>query len=170
MTRRDHHGVMTPVVHRYRTRCAWQGSTGAGYQVYERVHEAVTTPPTQTLRLSADPAFRGNPSLLNPEQLLVLAASSCQLLSFLAVAARAHVDVVEYEDDAEGEMPESDHPVRITRITLRPRIVARGPVTEERVLHLVEVGHRECFIAHSLTATILIEPRVEIIESDDLPG
>lgn len=155
------------VVHRYRTRCAWQGSTGAGYEVYERAHKAVTTPPTQTLRLSADPAFRGDPSLLNPEQLLVLAASSCQMLSFLAVAGRARVDVVEYEDDAEGEMAEPDHPVRITRITLRPRIVVRGPVTEERVLHLVEIGHRECFIARSLISTIHIEPRIQIIEHDD---
>lgn len=153
-----------PVVHLYRTRCAWQGSTGAGYEAYDRAHEGVTTPPTQTLRLSADPSFRGDPALLDPEQLLVLAASSCQLLSFLAVAARARINVVEYEDNAEGEMPKSDHPVRIARITLRPRIVVRGPVTEARVLHLVEVGHRECFIAHSLTAAIRIEPRIEIIE------
>jgi len=43
---------------------------------------------------------------------VVLAAGSCQLLSFLAVAARARLDVVAYEDDAEGVMPEGDHPVR----------------------------------------------------------
>jgi len=61
-------------------------------------------------------------------QLEVLAAASCQLLSFLAVAARARLDVVAYEDDAEGVMPEGDHPVRLTRIVLRPRIVlAAGP-------------------------------------------
>ncbi len=155
-----------PVTHRYTVNCAWRGSTGAGYDAYDRIMEASTTPATSTLRLTADPSFRGDPSLLNPEQLLVLAASSCQLLSFLAVAARARVDVIAYEDDAEGEMPESDRPIRVTRITLRPRIVVRGPATEERVAHLVEVGHRECFIANSLTTVVLVEPRIEIIEPD----
>ena len=112
------------------------------------------------LRLSSDPSFRGDPALVNPEQLVVLAASSCQLLSFLAVAARARVDVVDYRDDAEGEMPEADQPMRITRITLRPRITVRGDVSEERIRHLVDVGHRECFIANSLNTEVLVEPEV----------
>jgi organic hydroperoxide reductase OsmC/OhrA len=112
------------------------------------------------VRLSSDPAFRGDPALLNPEQLLVLAAASCQLLSFLAVAARARIDIVDYRDDAEGEMPEDEQPMRITRITLRPQITVRGEVKEERIRHLVEVGHRECFIANSLNSEVMVEPIV----------
>lgn len=159
----------TERIHRYQAHCAWQGSTAAGYEEYDRSHRAVTTPPTETLRLSSDSTFRGDSSLLNPEQLLVLAVSSCQLLSFLAVAARARVDVVEYDDDAEGEMPEAPRPVRITRITLRPRIVVRGPVTEERVRQLVEAGHRACFVANSLTTTVEVEPTIEITQSENGP-
>jgi organic hydroperoxide reductase OsmC/OhrA len=90
----------------------------------------------------------------------VLAASSCQLLSFLAVAARARIDVVDYRDDAEGEMPDDEQPMRITRIRLRPRITVRGEVNEKRIRHLVEVGHRECFIANSLRTEIVVEPEV----------
>jgi organic hydroperoxide reductase OsmC/OhrA len=93
-------------------------------------------------------------------QLLVMAASSCQLLSFLAVAARARIDVIEYREDAEGEMPEDDPPMRITRITLRPRITIRGDVDDARVRHLVEVAHRECFIANSLTTEVIVQPEV----------
>jgi organic hydroperoxide reductase OsmC/OhrA len=106
------------------------------------------------------PGLRGDPALLNPEQLLVMAAASCQLLSFLAVAARARIDVVDYEDHAEGEMPEADRPIRITRITLRPRITARGAVDDERIHHLVEVAHRECFISSSLNTEVVVEPEV----------
>jgi organic hydroperoxide reductase OsmC/OhrA len=148
-----------PRVHRYAASCRWQGSTGAGYDAYERAHEA-QAPPTATLQLSSDPAFRGDPALLNPEQLVVLAAASCQLLSFLAVAARARIDVVDYQDDAEGEMPEDDPPIRITRVTLRPRITIRGEVDDARIRHLVEVAHRECFIANSLSTEMVIEPEV----------
>jgi organic hydroperoxide reductase OsmC/OhrA len=151
-------------VHRYTASCAWQGSTAAGYDAYERTHEAKAPPAPATLQLSSDPAFRGDPALLNPEQLLVLAASSCQLLSFLAVAARARIDVIEYRDDAEGEMPEGDPPMRITRITLRPQIVVWEDVSESRVRHLVEVAHRECFIANSLTTEVVVEPGISIID------
>ena len=151
-------------VHRYTASCAWQGSTAAGYDAYPRTHEAKAPPAPATLQLSSDPAFRGDPALLNPEQLLVLAASSCQLLSFLAVAARARIDVIEYRDEAEGEMPEDDPPMRITRITLRPQIVVWEDVSEARVRHLVEVAHRECFIANSLTTEVVVEPDISIIE------
>jgi organic hydroperoxide reductase OsmC/OhrA len=147
-------------VHRYTASCTWQGSTAAGYDAYERTHEAKAPPAPATLQLSSDPAFRGDPALLNPEQLLVLAAASCQLLSFLAVAARARIDVIEYQDDAEGEMPEDDRPMRITRITLRPRITIRGDVDAARVRHLVEVAHRECFIANSLTTDVVVKPEL----------
>jgi organic hydroperoxide reductase OsmC/OhrA len=147
-------------VHRYTALCAWQGSTAAGYEAYERTHEAKAPPAPATLQLSSDPAFRGDPALLNPEQLLVLAAASCQLLSFLAVAARARIDVIEYRDNAEGEMPEDNPPMRITRITLRPRINIRGDVDEARIRHLVDVAHRECFIANSLKTEVVIEPKV----------
>src|SRR6478735_1305769 len=150
---------MSDHTHRYTARCSWRGSTGVGYDDYDRAHTAVCPPAVTSADLSADPAFRGDPDRLNPEQLLVLAASSCQLLSFLAVAARARVDVVSYEDRAVGEMPEDDRPMRVTRIVLRPRIAIRGAIPRDtRLLHLVEVAHRECFIANSITSEIEIQP------------
>ncbi len=151
---------MDAATHHYSVSCSWSGSTADGYDAYERAHRATIGGVQGVLDLSADPAFGGDPSTLNPEQLVVLAASSCQLLSFLAVAARARIAVVDYTDDAEGFMPEDDQPVRITSILLRPRIqVAPGP-TLERILHLTEVAHRECFIANSLRSEIRIEPTV----------
>jgi organic hydroperoxide reductase OsmC/OhrA len=151
-------------VHRYTVSSRWRGATGAGYEAYDRSHEVEATPGGVTLAVSGDPAFRGDATLLNPEQLLMMAASSCQLLSFLAVAARARIDVIEYRDDAEGEMPEDHPPMRITRITLRPQIVVREDVSEARVRHLVEVAHRECFIANSLTTDVVVEPEISIID------
>jgi organic hydroperoxide reductase OsmC/OhrA len=144
--------------HRYRATCSWAGSTGDGYDAYDRRHDAASPPSETTLALSGDPAFRGDPRFLNPEQLLVLAAASCQLLSFLAVAAAARIDVIEYTDDAEGVMPEERGPMSITRIVLRPRITVRGDVDDARLEHLCEVAHRECFIANSLRTEIAVEP------------
>jgi organic hydroperoxide reductase OsmC/OhrA len=147
-------------LHRYRARCEWSGSTGAGYEAYDRRHTVSAPPVLLSFDLSADPAFHGDQNLLNPEQLVVLAAASCQLLSFLTVAARARIDVLEYHDEAEGVMPEDDLPMRLTSILLRPTIRVASGTSEERVTHLVEVAHRECYIANSLRTEIRVEPTV----------
>jgi organic hydroperoxide reductase OsmC/OhrA len=164
-----------PVVHRYRTAVRWSGSTGVGYDAYDRGHSLTTDPPTTTLDLSSDRAFRGDPTRLNPEELVVAAASSCQLLSFLAVAARARLDVVDYVDDAVGEMPEDRTPISITRIVLRPTITiavpagpdgAPGPPpSNERVLRLVDLAHHECYIASSLKSEVVVEAELVFVDA-----
>lgn len=78
--------------HSYQSHLLWDGTTGVGYDDYERTHRVVLPPAAGELVLSSDPAFRGNARLPNPEQLLVASASSCQLLSFLALAARSRIE------------------------------------------------------------------------------
>jgi organic hydroperoxide reductase OsmC/OhrA len=152
-------------VHHYRAACSWSGSTATGYSGYDRSHHGSLPPAHPDLALSADPAFLGDASRLNPEQLVVLAAASCQLLAFLAVAARARLDVRDYRDEATATMPEADHPIRLAEIVLRPRIVLAPGPSEERVRHLVDVAHRECFIANSLATPVRVEPVVEFLDA-----
>lgn len=153
-----------PAVHTYRAQCSWSGSTADGYRKYERAHRGAAPPAEADLALSSDPAFLGDPARLNPEQLVVLAAASCQLLSFLAVAAKARIDVRDYRDDAVATMPEAQRPVRLAEIVLRPRITLVAGPSEERVRHLVEVAHRECFIANSLATPVRVEPLIVFVE------
>lgn len=143
--------------HQYVVDLTWSGSTGAGYEHYSRSYEMTTG---GTLGpFSADPAFGGDPALANPEQLLVMAAASCQLLSFLAVAARSRVDVIEYVDRAVGVMPQqSGGPMWITAMTLSPQITVRGDVPDAKLRRMVEIGHRECFIANSVRTEIEVAP------------
>jgi organic hydroperoxide reductase OsmC/OhrA len=148
-------------VHTYRASLRWEGSTADGYAAYPRAHEVRTPPARASLHLTSDVPFRGDADLTNPEQLLLASASSCQLLSFLAVAARAGVDVVAYTDDAEAFMPVTREPMHVERIVLRPRVVVRGDVDDETVLRLLEAGHDGCFIANSLKSEVLLEPTVE---------
>lgn len=153
---------MSATTHVYRTALLWSGSTAEGYESYPRQHQVSATGAVAELQLSSDPAFKGDPTLLNPEQLLVAAASSCQLLSFLAVAAKARIDVVGYLDEAVAVMPEDDPPMRITRIDLHPTVTVAvtGPSRPdvERLEHLTEVAHRSCFIANSLNSEVAVHP------------
>ena len=151
------------LIHEYNATVSWKGSTGAGYENYSREHKVTAPPAEATLTLSSDPAFRGDPALLTPEQLLVLAAASCQLLSFLAVASRARLDVVAYEDTAHAEMPEGAKPIRITRIVLCPKVTVHAGPTLERLHHLTQVAHHECYIANSLKTEVVVEPVFEVV-------
>ena len=102
-----------------------------------------------------------NPDAVDPEEAFVASAASCHMLFFLDFARRAGVIVTSYDDEAEGEMAKGDDgKVRITRITLRPRIVF-GDVapTEEMLADLHHKAHEACFIANSITSEIVIEPR-----------
>lgn len=151
----------TAGVHRYSAAVAWSGSTGVGYDGYDRRHAGVSSSGFR-VPLSSDAAFLGDPVCLNPEELLVLAAASCQLLSFLAVSARARLDVIGYRDEAVGEMPDK----ALTMIVLKPQIVVASPADQpvgvQRVLHLCEVAHRECYVANSLRTQVRVEPVVTI--------
>ena len=151
--------------HEYQTHLVWEGSTGAGYARYSRDHRAVAPPAEQELRLSADPQFRGSAALTTPEQLLVMAASSCQLLSFLACAARGRVDVLSYEDDARGLMPHDASPQRITSIQLAPTIVVAPGTQPQDVVRMVHEAHGQCYIVNSLSATVTVEPTVVVREA-----
>jgi organic hydroperoxide reductase OsmC/OhrA len=157
-------------MHSYSAGVAWSGSTGDGYDGYDRRHAGISKAGF-VLPLSSDAAFLGDPVCLNPEELLVLAAASCQLLSFLAVAARARINVIDYRDEAAGQMPDD----ALTQITLRPHIVVAAgavgghvrTVDEARVRHLCEVAHRECYVSNSLRTPISVEPTVTICPITD---
>jgi organic hydroperoxide reductase OsmC/OhrA len=146
--------------HTYKSTLTWEGSTSDGYDHYDRTHHVRVAPARAKLTLSSAPAFRGDPEKPNPEQLLLAAASSCQLLSFLAFAARSRIEVTAYSDEAEAEMPKDDLPVRITRITLRPRITVAPDANVERVYRLVDKAHADCYVANTLNAEMRIEAEV----------
>ena len=145
----------------YETRVHWTGSTGLGWEHYDRTHVATAAGAEQELRVTTAES-KGDPTILNPEQLVLMAASSCQMLWFLHLAAKARIDVVEYDDSASALMPTDQQPVRITEITLRPRIVVAGEASEQRIHKLAHTAHEHCFVANSLNARMTLQPTVEV--------
>ena len=117
---------------KFSARTSWTGSTGEGWENYDRTHTAACR--TRTV-YADDRRGEGRPAPGESELLLLAAASSCQMLWFLHLAAKARIDVVAYEDDCEAEMPDD----RITRIVAAPADHDRAATSsEERVLKLCE--------------------------------
>ena len=60
-------------MHHYTIDTVWTGNTGTGtkeYRGYERSH-TISAPGKPAIQGSSDPAFRGDASRYNPEELLV---------------------------------------------------------------------------------------------------
>src|SRR5688572_24949532 len=71
---------------------------------------------------------------VDPEEALVAAASSCHMLTFLFLAAKAGLVVDSYRDDALGVMTKNERgKLYVSRITLRPALSfgGRQPSEEE---------------------------------------
>ena len=138
--------------HTYETHLRWSGSTGEGLRAYSRNHAATAPPAASETALSADPAFGGDPARLNPEQLVVMAASSCQMLSFLGAAARAGVDVLSYRDRATSHLDLEAG--RLSTVHLAVTVEVAAGTGEARVRELAEAAHRTCFVANSLSVPV----------------
>src|SRR3546814_16425639 len=90
--------------HHYEMQVTWTGAAAGGttdYKTYSREYRA-DFPGKPSITGSSDPAFRGDPGLHNPEDMLVLALSSCHMLSYLALAALEGLAVVAYADNSRG--------------------------------------------------------------------
>ena len=148
--------------HHYAAHVTWTGGAGGGtktYQGYSREYRA-EFPGKPPVTGSADPAFRGDPKLYNPEDMLVLSLSACHMLSYLALAALEGLEVVAYEDDAGGTMQQEGKGGRFTEVVLRPRVTlaAGSDVARGEALH--EEAHRTCFIANSVNFPVRHEAAV----------
>ena len=151
--------------HNYNTRTEWTGNLGQGtanYHAYSRDH-AISTAGKPDLLGSSDPAFRGDATRWNPEDLLVASLSSCHMLWYLHLCVQAKIIVLAYHDNAQGTMVEdAGGGGRFTQVVLRPvaALAAGGDAALATALH--EEAHRLCYIANSVNFPVLIEPTVVI--------
>lgn len=148
--------------HTYDLEILWTGNDGEGtrtYSSYRRDHE-IRAAGRPVLAGSSDPAFRGDITRYNPEQLLVAALSGCHLLWYLHLCAVNGIIVHAYRDDAHGEMTENaDGSGQFTRVVLRPHVNISGDPGKAHALHAEAHGH--CFIARSVNFPVETEPRIE---------
>ena len=88
----------------HRIKLNWKRATpDFDYKTYNREH-TVTFKNGRALEMSAAPAYKGDPSKVDPEEAFVASLSSCHMLTFLAMAAGRKFIVDSYVDDAVGFM------------------------------------------------------------------
>ncbi|APU14379.1 OsmC family protein [Actinoalloteichus fjordicus] len=154
-----------PREHHYEVAVSWTGNTGAGtsgYRDYERSHD-VASAGLPVIEGSADPAFVGDPSRWNPEQLLLAALSQCHMLSYLALCSLGRVVVVEYVDSARGVMHESARTGgRFTEVVLAPVVTVTSESMVGEATDLHHRAHETCFIANSVNFPVRHAPTIRV--------
>jgi organic hydroperoxide reductase OsmC/OhrA len=142
----------------------WLGNLGSGtsaYNAYSRDYEIGTAQKTTRIPGSSDPAFRGDASRYNPEELLLGAISSCHMLWVLHLCADAGIVITEYSDDATGEMVEHpDGSGEFTGVLLRPRMVITDATRIAEAVEAHDRAHRLCCLARSMAFPVKHEPEV----------
>ena len=147
--------------HSYTVTITWTGNTGQGtvaYRSYERAHE-VTVRGKPVIPASADPAFRGDRTRYNPEEMLVASLSSCHMLWYLHLCSIEGIVVEAYQDVAEGVMTEdADGGGRFTEVVLQPEVTLAPGVDAGRARALHADAHAKCFVANSVNFPVRHEP------------
>jgi organic hydroperoxide reductase OsmC/OhrA len=147
--------------HSYSINTRWTGNTGtgtSGYRDYQRDHE-ISASGKAGIPGSSDPAFRGDKTRYNPEELLIASLSACHMLWYLHLCADAGIVVVEYQDNAQGQMVETeDGGGYFAEVTLMPTVKVATGADPDLARRIHEKAHHLCFIANSVNFPVLCKP------------
>jgi organic hydroperoxide reductase OsmC/OhrA len=143
--------------HHYSLTVNWTGNKDqgtSGYKSYERSHEIIIEG-KEIIKASSDPAFLGDRTKHNPEDLLLASISSCHMLWYLHLCSDAGIIVTNYTDNAKAIMEEkADGGGKFIEVILYPIITLKNIEQKENANELHTKANELCFIANSLNIKI----------------
>lgn len=109
------------------------------------------------VQVDAAPEWGGDPDNTNPEQALASALSSCHMMTFLALAAKANWPVASYHDYAVAHLGKNTKgQMSVTRIDLHPvvRFDTGFAIDAAELNQMQHRAHRYCFVANTLNDSV----------------
>lgn len=152
--------------HLFKAQLNWiskQNPEESSKRFYSKTHQ-IKIEGKPTLDVSAAKAFKGDPSLYNPEDLLLSSLVSCHMMSYLYVCSQNGIEVLEYSDNAEAILEVSpDGSGRFVEVKLFPKVKISNPDKVELALELHQKANQLCFIANSCNFPVLHEAICEVV-------
>ena len=147
--------------HKYSLTIKWTGNTGKGtsnYKGFERSHSILVDNKPEILG-SSDPAFRGDKTKHNPEDLLLSSIASCHMLWYLHLCAVSGIIGTNYIDHATGIMIETiNGGGKFSEATLNPIVTITDISLSEKANELHKIANEMCFVANSLNFPVYHKP------------
>ncbi len=141
--------MTAPFPHRYELALNWkEGPTGIA-----------TAAPRPPLVVGKPPQFDGSDRWWSPEHLLLAAAASCLMATYLSLAERAKLRTISYRCGASGTLDRTEESFRFTEIRLKVALEV-APQDVEQAERLVQSAKRHCIVANSLKANVVVETQL----------
>ncbi|MDP5198515.1 OsmC family protein [Flavobacterium sp. DG2-3] len=151
--------------HLFKTQLNWtskKNETESSKRFYSKTHQ-IKIEGKPVLDVSAAKAFKGDPELYNPEDLLLSSLVSCHMMSYLYVCSQNGIEVLEYFDNAEGILEVNpDGSGRFTEVRLNPKVIIANSDRMELALELHTKANQLCFIANSCNFPVLHNASCEV--------
>jgi peroxiredoxin-like protein len=138
--------------HTWQTSLTWIGDR-ASLQAADRTPIGVTIPPQ----------FGGPGDQWSPEELLIGAAQSCTVATFISLAKRRGVGIVSVSSSGRGTVARSDTGMSFSEVTLELRVIIEDDKQRDAVAALVERAHRGCIVSSSLRCPVTVTAVVDAI-------
>lgn len=152
--------------HTFKAKLGWASkhtSSDSSKKFYSKTHQ-IKIEGKPVLDISAAKAFKGDPELYNPEDLLLSSLVSCHMMSYLYVCSQNGIEVLEYSDNAEATLEVApDGSGRFVEAKLFPKVKISNPDQIELALDLHFKANQLCFIANSCNFPVLHNASCEII-------
>lgn len=152
--------------HHYKAKVEWTGNIGEGtlnYEAYSRNHEILAGGKNTVIYGSSDPAFHGDISKYNPEDLFLSSLSACHMLWYLHLCSEHKIVVIAYTDNASGIMEVSNNGSgKFIEVTLNPKVIVTDVSMISKAIALHEKANEMCFIANSCNFKISHQPDISV--------
>lgn len=110
--------------------------------------------------LTAAPEYGGDPRYVNPEEALAAALSSCHMMTFIALAAKARWKLRKYQDRAVALLGKTDDGrTKVSEIVLHPvtEFEPGHEIASDKLSEMHERAHRYCFVANAISCEMRVE-------------
>lgn len=130
---------------------------------------ALTSPGLNPLTVATPPEFpKGHPGIWSPEHYFIAAINSCFMTTFLAVAENSRLNFKSFECSAIGKLEKVDGKLIISEVLLKPSVLVANLREIERAERVIYKSEGLCIISNSIKSKIMINPSVNVAESEEL--
>jgi len=97
-----------------------------------------------------------------PQQMLLAACASCQLIMMFRTAQSLHAQFKDASVDALGIMGEHDGVWRFDEIRLKVKVIIEDETSRKKVERVVNMAHYTCPINNSLSTRVFVESEIVV--------
>lgn len=144
----------------YVAKLSWSlGEGELAYGKYNPNHQITFAGGLSAIMTSA-PDYGGDARFVNPEEAIAAALSSCHMMTFLALAAKARWKIEKYRDRAVAVLGKTeDGRMKVGEIVLHPvtEFAPGHEIDPDKLEEMHERAHRYCFVANAISCDMRVE-------------